>query len=149
MATLLCATSAAIAEPLTYEGTKGVGKGKHIVFIANDHEYRSEQSCLVMARILARHFGFRCTVSFGIDDEGSIKAGAAEAPGIEALKDADLLVFFTRFMNLPDNQADLLVDYFERGWPAVGIRTSTHCFNGQQGKWAKLNFNYEGDDYQG
>ena len=149
MVTLLCATSAAIAEPLIYEGTKGIGKDKHIVFIANDHEYRSEQSCPAMAKILAKHLGFRCTVLFGVDDEGSIKAGAAEVPGMEALKDADLLVFFTRFMNLPDDQADLLVDYFERGGPAVGIRTSTHCFNGQQGKWAKLNFNYEGDDYRG
>lgn len=134
---------------LVFEGTEGVGKGKHIVFIANDHEYRSEQSCPLMAKLLAKHHGFRCTVLFGVDDQGFIKAGAKEVPGMEALKDADLLVFFTRFMNLPDNQADLLVEYFERGGPVVGIRTSTHCFNGQSGKWAKLNFNYNGDEYRG
>ncbi len=52
-------------------------------------------------------------------------------------------------MNLPDDQAQHLVDYFERGGPVVGVRTSTHCFNGQKGKWAKLNFNYDGDDYHG
>ncbi|MEO0416060.1 MAG: hypothetical protein AAF226_14020, partial [Verrucomicrobiota bacterium] len=28
-------------------------------------------------------------------------------------------------------------------------RTSTHCFNKQAGKWEKLNFNYDGDDYRG
>ncbi len=138
-----------VAAPLTFEGTEGAGKGKHIVFIANDHEYRSEETCPAMAKILAKHHGFRCTVLFGVDDQGFIKAGAAEVPGMEALKDADLLVFFTRFMNLPDNQADLLVDYFERGGPAVGIRTSTHCFNGQRGKWAKLNYNYVGEEYLG
>ena len=149
IAALLFTASTAMAEPLVYEGAEGVGKGKHIVFIANDHEYRSEQSLPVLAKMLAKHLGFRCTVLFGIDDEGSIKAGAEQVPGMEALKDADLLVFFTRFMNLPDEQADLLVDYFERGGPAVGIRTSTHCFNGQKGKWAKLNFNYNGDDYRG
>jgi len=33
-------------------------------------------------------------------------------PGLEALKDADLLFFFTRFMNLKDEQVDLLVDSF-------------------------------------
>ena len=134
---------------LVYEGTDGIGKGKHIVFIANDHEYRSEQSCPLIAKILAKHHGFKCTVLFGVDDDGHIKAGARDLPGLQALKDADLVFFFTRFMNLADEQADLLVDYFERGGPAVGVRTSTHCFNGQKGKWEKLNFNYEGEDYLG
>lgn len=146
---LFCSASFAGAEPLVYEGTEGFGIGKHIVFIANDHEYRSEQSCPALAKILAKHHGFRCTVLFGVDGDGAIKAGAREVPGMEALADADLLVFFTRFMNLPDAQADLLVDYFERGRPVVGIRTSTHCFNKQSGKWAKLNFDYEGGDYLG
>ena len=137
------------AAPLTFEGTDGPGKGKHIVFIANDHEYRSEETCPLLAKILAKHHGFRCTVLFGVDDQGHIKAGNAAVPDMEALKDADLLVFFTRFMKLPDAQADVLVDYFERGGPVVGIRTSTHCFNGQQGKWAKLNYNYKGAEYLG
>ena len=148
-ALILLTTLSLNAETLVYEGTDGIGKGKHIVFVANDHEYRSEQTCPAMARILARHHGFRCTVLFGIDEQGSIKAGNAAIPGMGALRDADLLFFFTRFMNLPDDQVDLLADYFERGGPAVGIRTSTHCFNGQKGKWEKLNFNYQGDDYRG
>lgn len=146
---LVSITCFANAAPLTFEGTSGPGKGKHIVFIANDHEYRSEETCPAIAKILAKRHGFKCTVLFGIDEQGFIKAGDAGVPGMEALKDADLLVFFTRFMNLPDDQADQLVAYFERGGPAVGIRTSTHCFNGQKGKWAKLNFNYAGEDYLG
>ena len=148
-AALLMVTPPTLAESLVYEGSEGLGKGKHIVFIANDHEYRSEQTCPLLAKILAKHHGFRCTVLFGVDEQGAIKAGAGNVPGLEALKDADLLFFFTRFMNLPDEQAGLLVDYFERGGPAVGVRTSTHCFNGQKGKWEKLNFNYQGQDYRG
>ncbi len=143
------ASTVANPQTLVFERSEGIGKGKHIVFIANDHEYRSEQTCPAMAKILAKRHGFKCTVLFGVDEDGHIKAGSAPVPGMEALKDADLLFFFTRFMNLPDDQADLLVDYFERGGPAVGIRTSTHCFNGQEGKWAKLNFNHEGEDYLG
>ena len=69
--------------------------------------------------------------------------------GTEVLEDADLLFFYSRFMNLKDEQVDPIVDYLERGGPVVGIRTTTHCFNGQKGKWEKLNFNYEGDDYYG
>ena len=141
--------SSALADPLVYEGTDGIGEGRNIVFFANDHEYRSEQTCPLLAKILARHHGFRCTVLFGVDEDGFIKSGGAPTPNTEVLKDADLLVFFTRFMKLPDEQADALVGYFEAGGPVVGIRTSTHCFNGQQGKWEKLNFNYEGNDYRG
>ena len=137
------------AQSLVYEGESGIGKGKHIVFVANDHEYRSEQTCPALAKILAKHHGFKCTVLFGVDDNGFIKSGAKNLPGLEALADADMLFFFTRFMNLPDEQVDLIVDYFERGGPAVGVRTSTHCFNGQKGKWQKLNFNYSGEDYLG
>ncbi|MCO8124193.1 hypothetical protein NHH03_20790 [Stieleria sp. TO1_6] len=136
-------------QPLIYEGDKGFGKGKEIVLIANDHEYRSEQTCPELGKMLAKHFGFRCTVIFGLDDNGEIKAGAGDMPGMEALKTADMLFFFTRFMNLPDQQVDLLADYFERGGPVVGVRTSTHCFNGQRGKWSKLNYNYGGADYPG
>ncbi|NND98953.1 MAG: hypothetical protein HKN47_16675 [Pirellulaceae bacterium] len=149
VAALLIFTGSAIADSLVYEGTDGFGKGKHIVFIANDHEYRSEQTCPLLAKMLAKHHGFRCTVLFGIDDDGHIKAGAKDVPGLEALKDADLLFFYTRFMNLADEQANLLAEYFERGGPVVGARTSTHCFNGQKGKWEKLNYNYSGDDYHG
>jgi len=147
--TLMTSISFLAAAPLVYEGTEGPGKGKHIVFIANDHEYRSEETCPLIAKLLAKHHGFKCTVLFGIDENGHIKAGAKSVPGMEALKDADLLFFYTRFMNLADEEADLLVDYFERGGPTIGLRTSTHCFNGQKGKWAKLNFNYSGDDYRG
>lgn len=141
--------SATMAQHLVYEGESGIGKGKHIVFIANDHEYRSEQTNPALARILAKHHGFKCTVLFGIAEDGTIHNGAKNLPGMEALKDADMLFFFTRFMSLPDDQVQHLVDYFERGGPAVAVRTSTHCFNGQKGKWAKFNFNYKGDDYHG
>ena len=138
-----------ISKPLVYEGSEGFGKGKHIVFIANDHEYRSEETCPALAKILAKRHGFKCTVIFGLDENGAIKGGGADMPGLEALNDADLLFFYSRFMNLEDEQVDLLVNYFERGGPVVGVRTSTHCFNGQEGKWEKLNFNYTGSDYFG
>ncbi len=140
---------AAEFEPLVYEGTAGIGHGKHIVLIANDHEYRSEETCPLLAKMLAKHCGFRCTVVFGLAEDGTIKGGSRNTPGMEALGDADLVFFFTRFMNLEDTQAEHLVQYFERGGPIVGVRTSTHCFNGQKGKWAKLNYNYQGEDYPG
>tara|TARA_Y100000588_G_scaffold175086_1_gene189173 strand:- start:3088 stop:4251 length:1164 start_codon:yes stop_codon:yes gene_type:complete len=144
---ILC--SPLMSKPLVYEGTEGFGNEKHIVFIANDHEYRSEETSPALAKILAKRYGFKCTVIFGLDENGAIMPGGKDMPGTEALVDADLLFFYTRFMNLPDEQVNPMVDYFERGGPVVGVRTSTHAFNGQEGKWEKLNFNYTGNDYPG
>ena len=146
--TLFTAGSAQ-AGPLVYEGGEGIGKGKHIVFLANDHEYRSEQTSPLLAKILAKHHGFKCTVLFGINEDVTIGTGVNNVPHLDTLKDADLFFFYTRFMNLPDEQSAQLADYFERGGPVVGARTSTHPFNGLKGTWEKLNFNYAGEDYRG
>src|SRR6188768_3404554 len=84
---------------VVYEGAKGgPGKGKHIVFLAGDHEYRSEESLPALARLLAKHHGFQCTVLFNIDPaSGEIVAGNSNMPGMEALDSADLAVVFLRF----------------------------------------------------
>ncbi|MBM3831490.1 MAG: hypothetical protein FJ406_13285, partial [Verrucomicrobia bacterium] len=70
---LACALKTSAA-PLVFQGTDGPGKGKHLVLIAGDHEYRSEETLPAMARILAKHHGFKCTVLFDIDADGHISA---------------------------------------------------------------------------
>ncbi len=57
---------------LTYPGGQGPGAGKHIVLIAADQEYRSEQSLPMLARTLSEHHGFHCTVLFSVNDEGLV-----------------------------------------------------------------------------
>jgi len=52
---------------VTYEGKDGPGKGKHIVLIAGDEEYRSEESMPMLGRLLAERHGFTCTVLFSVD----------------------------------------------------------------------------------
>ena len=147
---LLSLATFASAAPLVFEGTDGPGKGKHIVFMADDHEYRSEESLPQLARILAKHQGFKCTVLFGIDkDSGEIVGGdASNMPGIEALDTADLAVVFLRFQNFPAEQMKHFDDYLKRGGPVVGMRTATHGFNGLPEPFAKYNYNYKGKDYE-
>ena len=137
--------------PLVYEGISGPGLGKHIVFIASDHEYKSEEALPALARILAKHHGFKCTVLFGVDPKtGAIMTGLSNIPGTEALKTADLMVIFTRFQNLPAEQMQPIVDYLNRGGPVVGLRTATHGFNiPKDSPFAKYDYEYSGDDYKG
>lgn len=137
------------ANPVIYPAAKPA-KGKKIVLIASDHEYRSEETIPALARILSRHHGFDCTVLFGIDEQGYIEAGKSNIPGLEALDDADGLVIFARFLALPPKQMKHIDDYLKRGGPVVGLRTSTHAFNYKNDKdpYYKHHFRYEGGDYK-
>jgi len=121
---------------LVIEGAKGPGKGKHIVLVSGDEEYRSEEALPQLAKILARRHGFRCTVLFAIDAaDGAINPNQRDnIPGLEALDTADLMVIFTRFRDLPDEQMKHIVDYVESGRPVVGLRTATHAFDIRKNK---------------
>ena len=144
------ATTALHAAPLVFQGTDGPGKGKHLVFIAGDHEYRSEESLPALARLLAKHHGFKCTVLFDIDPAtGEIVAGdPSNIPGLEALATADLAVVFLRFQHLPAEQMKHIDDYLKRGGPVVGLRTSTHAFSGTKEPFAKYNYNAKEPGYE-
>ncbi|MFN0006685.1 MAG: ThuA domain-containing protein [Planctomycetota bacterium] len=125
------ATTAAVdARWVVYEGAAGPGRGKHVVLVAGDEEYRSEEALPQLGRILAQHHGFRSTVLFAQDPKtGLIDPEEREhIPGLEALDSADLLVLFTRFRRLPDEDMRHIVDYVESGKPVLGIRTATHAF---------------------
>jgi type 1 glutamine amidotransferase len=134
------------AEPwVVFGGGEGLGKGKHIVFVTGDEEYRSEESMPMLAKILAAHHGFKCTVLFAINKEtGEIDPQTVDnIPGLEALKTADLMVLFTRFRELPDEQMKYIIDYTNSGKPIIGLRTATHAFNYTKHKdspYAKYSF---------
>lgn len=103
--------------------------GKQIVFISGDEEYRSEEGLPQLAKILAVRHGFKCTVLFAIDPDGTINPNNGKnIPGLEALRTADLMVILTRFRDLPDAQMQYIVDYVDSGRPIVALRTATHAF---------------------
>jgi hypothetical protein len=139
------------ADPwIVLEGADGPGKGKHVVLVSGDEEYRSEEALPQLAKILAKHHGFKCTVLFAIDpkDETINPNQSDNIPGLEALKTADLMVIFTRFRRLPDGQMKYIVDYVESGRPIIGMRTATHAFdNGKSKDYAK--YSWQSKDWDG
>lgn len=135
---------------VVYKGGSGPGQGKHIVFVTGDEEYRSEESMPMLAKIMAVHHGFKCTVLFGINKEsGEIDPVTVDnIPGLRALTNADLMVLFTRFRELPDEQMKYIIDYTNSGKPIVALRTATHAFFYKKNKdspYAKYTFNNKGD----
>lgn len=146
---IVASTVHADAFSIVYEGENGVGAGKRIVYIASDHEYRGEQTLPALARILAKRYGFKCTVIFGIDPEdGTILPGSSHIGGLSVLKDADLMVIAMRFINMPDEEMQHFVDYVDRGGPIIGLRTSTHAFRiPEDRKFHSYDFRYEGEEF--
>jgi Trehalose utilisation len=138
------------ADPWLVVEPTGPAKGKHVVLVSGDEEYRSEEMLPQLAKILAKHHGFKCTVLFAIDPkDGTINPNQSDnIPGLEALDSADLMIIFTRYRRLPDAQMKHIVDYVESGKPVIGLRTATHAFNPRTGttyaKWGANSKDWEG-----
>lgn len=131
---------------LQFEGQTGPGKGKHIVLVAGDDEYRSEESMPMLAKILSNRYGFKTTVLFPIEPStGNVVPNYQNnIPGLEHLESADLMIMLTRFRELPDEQSKHIEDFLKAGKPIIGLRTSTHAFAYQKNKtspYAKWTWN--------
>lgn len=119
------------ADPwVVYPSGEGPGQGKHIVLVAGDEEYRSEESMPMLAKVLSVHHGFKCTVLFSINPEdGTIDPlNQKNLPGLENLQTADLMIIAARFRELPDEQMKYVDEYVNSGKPIIGLRTATHAF---------------------
>jgi type 1 glutamine amidotransferase len=119
--------------------------GKHVVLLAGDEEYRSEESLPMLGKLLSQRHGFRCTVLFSIDPEdGTIDpTNQTNVPGMHLLATADLVITAFRFRELPDGDMKHFVDYLQAGKPMVAIRTATHAFHytrNRQSPFAKWGF---------
>ena len=133
---LVLVAAARAGDPwLDVAGGDGPGKGKHIVLVSGDEEYRSEEALTQLAKILAAHHGFDCRVVYAIDPAtGEIDPNnRTNIPGLESLRDADLMVIATRFRTLPDEQMQEIDAYLRKGKPVVGLRTATHGFDFPKG----------------
>ena len=95
-----------------------------IVFVTGDHEYSSEETLPLIAAELEKNYGFRTKVLKAFPDHNSEE----NIPGLEALKEADLAVFFLRWRRLPAGQVQYIEEYLKTGKPVVGFRTTTHAF---------------------
>jgi len=115
---------------ITFDPAEGSVNGMHIVLISGDEEYRSEEALPMLGKILAKRHGFKTTVLFAIDPEtGQIDPEVqTNIPGLHTLQSADLMVIFTRFRELPDEQMKYIDEYLQAGKPVVGMRTATHAF---------------------
>ncbi len=145
---------AAAAVPATeqwvrYEGGDGPGRGKRIVLISGDEEYRSEEVMPQLGKILSQRHGFECTVLFAIDPKtGEINPDHLNnIPGLEALDQADLMILSVRFRDLPPEQMKWIDAYLNSGRPVIGIRPTIAGFVIRKHKaYAHYDWHYRGPE---
>jgi hypothetical protein len=118
----------------------GRANGKHIVLVSGDEHFRSEEALPMLAKILSQRHGFKCTVLFALDPDGTINPSNDESlAGAEALDSADAVVLSVRKRNWPDAIMSRFVGAFRRGVPVIALRTSLHGFGFKQGSYQKFN----------
>ena len=115
---------------ITYEPGDGAKQGKHIVFVCGEWEYRCEESLPMLAKILAKRHGFKCTVLFSMNPKDGLVDPSVKnnIPGMSVLKSADMMVVFAMDLTLPDEQMKHFVEFLETGKPVFGIRCTLLSF---------------------
>jgi hypothetical protein len=144
----MSSSRAADKQWLVFEGEEGPGRGKHIVLISGDEEYRSEESLPMLGKILSKRHGFKCTVLFSLHPDTGVVDPTYQnnLPGLEALRTADLMIVATRFRTPSEEQMRPFEEYLDSGKPVIGIRTATHGF---QGKWEYFGMKILGEEWAG
>jgi hypothetical protein len=126
----------------TYPAGSGPGRGRHVVFLTGDEEYRSEEGLPMLAKILSQRHGFECTVLFALDPDGTINPNnRTSLSDSEALDSADAMVMLLRHRTWPDAAMERFEKRLNAGTPIVALRTSTHAFEGFQkgSRWESWN----------
>jgi hypothetical protein len=147
----LLALSGRAADRVVYKSISGPGKGRQIVLLAGDEEYRSEEALPQLGKILSQRHGFTCTVLFSINPQtGEIDPKTTNnQPGLEALDNADLCIISLRFRAWPDEQMKHFVDYYRAGKPIIALRTSTHAFNFGKSESAYRKYDWQSKEWPG
>ncbi len=93
----------------------------HVAIVMAEDEYETEQT---LPQFALEHLGkeFRVSYVFGsATDRGDI-------PGLEQIREADVLVVSVRRRPIRPEQLALVREYVRSGKPVVGIRTASHAF---------------------
>ncbi|RMG40930.1 MAG: isochorismatase family protein [Planctomycetota bacterium] len=122
----------------------------HLVCVIAEDEYETERT---LPEFALRHLGwdFRVSFVFGSEKERN------RIPGLEAVRDADVLMLSVRRRALPEGDLAIIRRHVALGKPVCGIRTASHAF-ALRGKselpaghavWPEFDAEVLGGNYQG
>ncbi|MFL5242825.1 MAG: PVC-type heme-binding CxxCH protein [Gemmataceae bacterium] len=113
------------------------GKKLRVCLISGSLEYKSDESLAAFEKYLEEHFPVKCSRAFRKTDD--------DLPGLEALDNCDVALFFTRRLTIDGKQLERIKKYCEAGKPIVAVRTASHGFQ----NWLAMDNEVLGGNYKG
>jgi type 1 glutamine amidotransferase len=92
-----------------------------ICMLSGSFEYNSHDSLTKFKKYLEDHYNVQCTLLKAPEDKKDL-------PGLEALDDCDVALFFTRRMLIDGERLEQVKKYCLSGRPIVAVRTASHGF---------------------
>ncbi len=123
--------------------------GPHVVFIVGEGEYQTRESLSPFAREELEPRGVRSTFVHVSEKDPN------DFPGIEVVKDADVLFVSVRRRALRNEHLELIRQHLAAGKALIGIRTASHAFDPRgelpegHGAWREFDREVLGADYDG
>jgi type 1 glutamine amidotransferase len=106
-----------------------------LCMLSGSEEYKSNESLAAFQEVVEKKFPVKCSRAFW--------KSKTELPGLDALASCDVMLLFTKRLELPTNQLELVKKYCLAGRPIVGVRTASHAFQ----NWLELDHLIFGGDY--
>ena len=118
---LICAARGLAADRLEFLPPEAHAAGLHVVLVAGDEEYRTEESMPMLAKILSQKHGFRCTVLFAFGPDGAdyIDPNSRGIRGWDGYE-ADLMIIGTRFRQPSCRGRAHLTEFLNARKPVIG-----------------------------
>ena len=118
----------------------------HVVIFAGEGEYESYRTMKAIQNDLRENLT-DLTIDYRVSDvlEDYPTFPASSFGELSTLREAQLLIVYTRFRVLPDAEMQELADFLQRGGGVIGVRTSTHAFKFPSGSpWQDWNDGFGG-----
>src|SRR3954468_19963133 len=112
-------------------------KALKLCLVSGSEEYKSNETLAAFQEFVERKYPVKCSRAFW--------KSKTELPGLNALASCDVMLLFTKRLDIPSDQLELVKKYCLSGRPIVGLRTASHAFQ----KWLELDHLVLGGDYHG
>jgi type 1 glutamine amidotransferase len=106
-----------------------------LCMVSGSEEYKSNESLAAFQELIEKKFPIKCSRAFW--------KSKTELPGLDALASSDVMLLFTKRLEPPSDQLELIKKYCLAGRPIVGLRTASHAFQ----KWLEFDHLILGGDY--
>jgi type 1 glutamine amidotransferase len=133
-----------VASPMLLEASSTT-KALKIVLVSGSNEYFSALSLAKLKKYLEENSRkTQCTI---LQARGKLneKQEYSDLPGLEALNDCDVALFFTRRLTIDGEQLERVKSYVNSGRPLIALRTASHGFQ----NWPEFDRLVLGGNYQG